>query len=605
MFCLKKKFVWLGCILFSVLLIAANKQDETPEQRVKLFFTGKLVQLANQLQDFKKQSPNASEAQIKEQFKNCRLVYKEIEFLVEYYYPGAANRINGAPLLEAEPSEPEEPQHPTGFQVLEELVYEEITSDSRLLIVNEISSLDHQVRKVQSYLDDLQPDAVSVFDALRLNTYRMIAKGLSGFDSPAALNNIPEAVATLQSMREVLGYYEASSSLVQQLDAAISFAAENPDFNSFDRAVFIAGYINPLLQELHNFQLARKIAFISSPRAVQPNAAHLFDKDAYNLYYFAPSGTAPITPALTELGKKLFNDPRLSSTGKRSCSSCHAQEKAFTDGLAVNTSLFANRQLSRNTPTLINAGLQPVQFADSRISFLEDQVHAVVSNRDEMAGDFNSIVAAIAKDKHYKILFSSAFNEGKQSISQQNIKKALAAYVRSLTSLNSRFDQYMRGNNQAMNSEEIRGFNLFMSKAKCGTCHYVPLFSGAVPPLYDKMESEVLGVPATTDTLHPVVDADSGKFHLYKMPHQLFSFKTPGLRNIAFTAPYMHNGVYKTLEEVVDFYNKGGGNGLGFEIESMTLAPDKLELTTTEKKALIAFMHTLTDTAFVRPAAIN
>src|SRR5688500_8833385 len=103
---LDKKIVLLGCIFFSFLLIAANKQDETPEQRVNLYFSGKLSELATQLQNFRKQSPTASEEQIQEQFKNCRLTYKQVEFLVEYYYPAAANRINGAPLLEAEPSEP-------------------------------------------------------------------------------------------------------------------------------------------------------------------------------------------------------------------------------------------------------------------------------------------------------------------------------------------------------------------------------------------------------------------------------------------------------------------------------------------------------------------
>lgn len=602
---LNKKLAIATCVALSFLLLAAGVNNETPEQKTRSFFAAKLDQLSSQLNNYKQLATGGTREQIQQQFLDCRITYKQMEFLLEYYYPAAANRINGAPLLEAEPSEPEEPQHPTGFQVLEELVYDDISNESRLLIANEISSISYQVRKVQSYLDDLQPDAVSTFDALRLNIYRMIAKGLSGFDSPAAVNNIPEAVATLESMQAVLKFYDADGALAIKLAAAIKFAKSDPDFNSFDRAVFIAEHINPLLSALHDFQTSKNIAFTSVPRAVQPGATHQFASDAYNMYYFAPSGTSPITPELTALGKKLFNDPRLSSTGKRSCAGCHEEGKAFTDGLAVNTSLFGNKQLSRNTPTLINAALQPVQFADSRISFLEDQVHAVISNRDEMAGEFSAIVAAIANDKSYKKLFAAAFEKADRTVSEQGIKKALAAYVRSLTSLNSRFDKYMRGDKLAMNTEEIHGFNLFMSKAKCGTCHYVPLFSGAVPPLYDKMESEVLGVPATTDTLHAVIDADSGKFHLYKMPHQLFSFKTPGLRNIALTAPYMHNGVYKTLEEVIDFYNRGGGNGLGFEIESMTLAPDKLDLTPAEKKALIAFMHTLTDTAFVRPTTIN
>ena len=592
----KKFIVIVLLVLLPVILISATATNNTPEQKVKLYTAAQLDTLERELVAYKKSAEHETSEQLQERFKRCRILYKRIEFLVEYYYPAAANRINGAPLLEAEPSEPEEPQHPTGFQVLEAPVYDKLTEESRLVIANEISSIVHQVRRVKNYLEELETDDVAIFDALRLNIYRLIAKGISGFDSPVALNNIPEAQATLESMKEVLSYYKADAALTEKHDAAISFTAQYPDFNSFDRAVFTAQYINPLLQELHDFQVENKIAFVRQDRAIDPAAPHQFSSKAYNEYFFAPQGTKPASAEQVALGKRFFHDPLFSSNGKRSCASCHIPGKAFADGLSVNTSLFGNKQLSRNTPTLINSALQPVQFADSRINFLEDQVHAVVSNREEMDGQFDKIVAAIGKQKEYKNLFAQAF-PGDKSNTETNVKKALAAYVRSLTTLNSRFDQYMRGDMSIMNAEEIAGFNIYMGKAKCGTCHYVPLFSGAVPPLYDKMESEVLGVPANADTLRPVQDADSGKFHLYKMPHQLFSFKTPTLRNIALTAPYMHNGVYKTLEEVIEFYNKGGGSGLGFDIPNQTLASDRLDLTAAEKKALIAFMHTLTDTA--------
>ena len=111
------------------------------------------------------------------------------------------------------------------------------------------------------------------------------------------------------------------------------------------------------------------------------------------------------------------------------------------------------------------------------------------------------------------------------------------------------------------------------------------------------MDSEVLGVPENTDTLNPRLDTDSGKYHLHKMPHQLFSFKTPSIRNVALTAPYMHNGVYETLEEVLDFYNRGGGRGLGMDVPTQTLPGERLGLTEAEKKSIIAFMKSLTDTS--------
>jgi cytochrome c peroxidase len=156
----------------------------------------------------------------------------------------------------------------------------------------------------------------------------------------------------------------------------------------------------------------------------------------------------------------------------------------------------------------------------------------------------------------------------------------------------------MRGDNSKMNLEEVKGFNLFMGKAKCGTCHFMPLFNGTVPPTFTFTESEVIGVPATK--AGSVLDTDPGRFAIYQITNFKNAFKTPSLRNIGLTAPYMHNGVYTSLEEVVDFYIKGGGKGLGLKVENQTLPEDSLALTSAEKQALVAFMHTLTDSSLLR-----
>jgi len=168
---------------------------------------------------------------------------------------------------------------------------------------------------------------------------------------------------------------------------------------------------------------------------------------------------------------------------------------------------------------------------------------------------------------------------------------AIGSYVRSLTYLNSRFDAYMRGDKTAMNADEVAGFNLFMGRAKCGTCHYMPLFNGTFPPRYMKIETEVIGVPQTA--AGKKIDDDLGRYAVVKAESVRHAFKTPGLRNVARTAPYMHNGVFGTLEQVVDFYNKGGGAGLGLKIENQTLPFDKLELTEKERNRLVSFMKTL------------
>jgi len=167
----------------------------------------------------------------------------------------------------------------------------------------------------------------------------------------------------------------------------------------------------------------------------------------------------------------------------------------------------------------------------------------------------------------------------------------IAAYIRSLQQMSTPFDRYMKGDTAALSAWAVKGFNLFMGKAKCGTCHFMPLFNGAVPPYFDKIESEVLGVPLSKD--QAVVDTDSGAYNIYRIGYQMYSFKTPTVRTSTQTAPYMHNGIYQTLDEVIDFYDHGGGAGLGIELEFQTLPSDSLHLTAEEKQQIKAFLEVL------------
>lgn len=192
----------------------------------------------------------------------------------------------------------------------------------------------------------------------------------------------------------------------------------------------------------------------------------------------------------------------------------------------------------------------------------------------------------------------------KGGITEGAIRHAIASYIRSLAPFSSRFDRNIRGEEQSLAASEIRGFNLFTGKAKCATCHFAPLFNGTVPPDFSETELELLGVPHAKDTALAQVDPDPGRYNLFETEVRRHFFKTPTLRNIALTAPYMHNGVYDTLEEVMDFYNRGGGAGIGIALEHQTLPPDKLQLSPEEIQDLIAFMHTLTDAQFSRQVKI-
>jgi cytochrome c peroxidase len=553
-----------------------------------------LDSLQNVITAFQEEAPVASHDRMKQLFVSARLQYKKIEFLVEYHYPANALKLNGPVLPESEPSEPNEPEHPTGFQVLEEHVYDELDENTRSGIIYELSNIDGRLKRLYALLPELELTESNILDAVRLNIFRLITKGITGFDSPVALNSIQEALTTLQSAREFLSFFPAPDTMLQNIDnAAFYIHGTGYHFDTFNRAVFIEKYMNPVCISLHDYQTGNNISFTSRSRAIFPAARTLFDKDAFDPLFYAPSGTVAATAGQIALGQKLFGEPLLSVNNKRSCRSCHVPEKAFTDGLTLNETITGNKKLLRNTPSLLNAALQPVLFYDSHMAFLEDQAHDVISNRQEMGGMFEIIQTQFQKDKVYRDAFAAVY-PGK-AVSADNIKAALAAYVRSLTSMNSRFDEYMRGDVKAMSEDEVQGFNLFMGKAKCGTCHFMPLFSGTVPPLFDKMESEVLGVPASADTLQPVQDTDPGKYLLYNIPHQRFSFKTTTVRNAARTAPYMHNGVFNTLEEVILFYNHGGGAGLGFDLPNQTLPPDKLHLDMKEQNQIIAFIGALSD----------
>jgi cytochrome c peroxidase len=159
---------------------------------------------------------------------------------------------------------------------------------------------------------------------------------------------------------------------------------------------------------------------------------------------------------------------------------------------------------------------------------------------------------------------------------------------------NAKIDRYF-ADKGTLTESELKGFNLFSGKAKCATCHFIPVYTGTVPPWFNNSESEVIGVPETAAWNNASVDDDEGRYYVTQLPQLRYSFKTPTIRNSEKTAPYMHNGVYKTLEEVIKFYKLGGGNGIGMNLEYQTLPFDNLNLTDEEMQDILNFLKTLSD----------
>lgn len=297
----------------------------------------------------------------------------------------------------------------------------------------------------------------------------------------------------------------------------------------------------------------------------------------------------PSTPDKVELGRLLFFDPVLSAGNDTACATCHHPDYGFGDGLpraigaggiGIGLDRQGGKELKRSAPSLWNAGYAKVLFWDGRAKSLEEQARVPLTHPDEMASDPDTLVAELRAIPVYVALFDKAFGGGSGAVTFENIQRAVGAFQRTLISDDSPFDRYAAGQFDALTPAQRRGLALFRSAAtRCFECHAAPTFAGDT--------FLVTGVPDAPDQPHDAGRADVAP------GGQDGAFKTPSLRNIALTAPYMHNGVFKTLEEVVDFYAKGGGREYGIQnVDNFVLGFD---LSAQEKADLVAFLFALTD----------
>lgn len=298
-----------------------------------------------------------------------------------------------------------------------------------------------------------------------------------------------------------------------------------------------------------------------------------------------------------KLGKLLFFDKILSGNNSISCATCHNPAKGYSDGLALSDGYSLGVKTGRNSPTILNAAFNgmdqygmynPIDapmFYDNRMNSLEEQCSGPMLSPVEMMGPNQVTSDYIISLEHklnnipeYRTLFFDVFSDS--TISLVNVNKAIASFERTLITSNSRFDQFARGDSEALNAQEIRGFEAF-NEAKCVTCHSGPMFSDY--KLY------VLGGKENPDLASP----DSGD--------GTFAFRTTTLRNLSLTAPYMHNGMYATLEEVMDFYE--GKASENPHVNDSELAKEFQDLNMSvfdqsRKKDIIAFLRSLDDDNF-------
>ncbi|SFZ92802.1 cytochrome c peroxidase [Flaviramulus basaltis] len=593
-----KKLIILSILLFIITSCNNSKKETIPVtdwSYAQNYYLENITYALTYLDSLELVGINGEKS--KTYFTLSREAFKKAEPYASYLNPEVGHRTNG-PALPVYKEDSGKIIKPVGYQKIEESIYENETSLEDFK--QELYVTKGMLSVLKKGIEKRELNAQRFFIATHQQLFRIVSLAISGFDTPVSHLGINETIVSLESLQTV--YNNTIQNIIdsknKSLDTefqnnilkAIEFINNNTDFDMFDRFTFTRDYMNPITR---NWVEIRRTSQLWEPINTEPfnfDAPTFFENNSFNLNYFTPAINKNPTQKQIKLGEKLFSDPMLSANGNMACVTCHIPSKGYADGLAVNLDN-ERKPLERNTPSLINTAFQQSFFLDGRSKTLLDQISLVFKNNKEFNTNVHEFSNAILEDSSYIKLFKEAYGQ----VPKKNtaVIKAISSYISTLNGFNSKFDKNIRGEENTYTEEEKLGYNLFMGKALCATCHFIPLTNGTVPPFFNETEKEVIGVPETAD--NKKLDDDLGFYWRYNEDLHKGMFKTPSIRNAEITGPYMHNGVYKTLEEVIEFYNLGGGGGLGFDLEHQTLPFDELNLTEKEQASLVAFMKTLTD----------
>ncbi len=592
----------------------------------KNLYSASLTEFKNQQAELEKiiSETNLSEknnlASIRKHIGMARLKMKNVDFWLRYYQPDAYRKINGPMPVEWE-SEVFEKFEPPYRKEGAGLSLAEISLDQKPLIKDSLLAL---IQRSEEAIKTFEADSISsqldtyssFFLANRLFLLNLAAIYTTGFECPDTSAIIPELLSMLQGTEIIYTDFnesfrdeKLSNEYLDLFKRTIAFVQAAPKtYSSFDQFTFIRNYVNPLFAMNQKFINAFNAVSINYNDYTLNNAAtSVFDKSLYvsqnTLGIYSMIQDENTLKEIRRIGKLLFYDPILSGNNMRSCASCHKPTEYFTD-TSFSTAFQFNdsSRLPRNTPTLINSVYNHLLMLDGKHTTLQAQGMDVITGAHEMNSTEKELVRKVLSCNEYKETFKKLLKltpEEKQ-IGLTHIVSAITYYDGSFSAFYSPFDNAM---NHALpvTQQVINGFNLFMSKAKCATCHFVPNFNGVKPPFIGS-EFEVLGTPG--DTAFKDMGLDEGRYIINKAPETRNAFRTGSIRNAEFTRPYMHNGIFTSLNQVIDFYDAGGGQGKKMLVSNQTLPGEPLKLTDTEKKELLAFIHSLNeDIIFENPPA--
>lgn len=603
---MNKKLFLLSILISSIIIFSFSLGDNrSAAQKTRSYIVTEATKISEQF-DFLIEALNNKNTEVaKAEYLKLRTHFKHIDFYIAYLDPqGFDKKINESPLMKPEPKVANKsPKAPGGMQMIDENLFSDDINFNQLITWSKLTK--QHIKQLITIHVVQQPlyDAIFI-QSLKEGLIRSLTLSITGFETPGTANIEADLNAFKESLNKWHEIYsnEIPTNLSEEFRGIISKI--NPStFEDFDRYSYLVEVINPLLENLEKIRIAINAELPNDlnakPLVYNSTVTNVFDKNFLNARVLVEAGETEYLNERIALGKKLFEDKGLSNSKRISCQTCHQKDKAFSDQLQFADSGDLKSKLDRNSPSINYSAYSEKFFWDLRAHDLKNQTEHVVYSEKEFNATNEKIVEYLKTKDEYTQLFKEAFPEYPDPIHKATFSLALKEYVASLPEHKSDFDKYVQNNETEIPQDIKQGFNLFMGKAQCATCHFPPTFSGLVPPKYEESESEVIGVLVNNNFDNPVLDNDLGRKQskIVKDDYEFFtrSFKTPTIRNVEHSFPYMHNGSLKTLEEVMNFYNKGGGAGMGLELDNQTLPFDSLELSDEEQKQIISFMKSLTD----------
>ena len=547
-----------------------------------------------------------------------RFQLKRVDFWLRYFDPLAYKALNAPLPVEYETEVFEKYESPyrrvgAGLTLMETYLQESGADTDSLLQLGEpgLQSLEYFVS--DSILQELNKPHNFYF-ANRLFLMNLAAIYTTGFDNPAEervlteLNDVIVATGEIYaSYNRVFDAYKLNEEYEFIYSAMGAFVKKQPSFDQFDHFTFIRNFIIPLYRI--NQKAIKQFGFTSTNMidfAINDNVESFFSKTLFKAQssrgIFESAKDQAIISDIADTGRLLFYDPVLSGNSKRSCAGCHNPQMYFADTTrAVALAFNGIESIERNAPSLLNVFHNHLLMQDGKFYQVEDQLHDVIHNPLEMGNESGTLLTKLNESKEYRQRLKrlASYTPAYSDVSERHVLSALMVYLEQFSYAEAPFDKAMNGFAE-VDVKVKEGFNLFMGKAKCGTCHFVPVFNGVKPP-YAGSEFEVIGVPR--DTLFGALSADNGRADVFTVPEMQNAFRTGTIRNAAKTAPYMHNGVFSSLHELLQFYNLGGGSGRGLHVPNQTLPSDSLHLSGTELQSLTAFIESLTEEFSEQPPA--